>query len=264
MNAFLHNAAAFLSALGVEHHIDLPFVHFPQRQVSFHLNPLAPCEEPLYFQELSKHYEQQGIRLIQLWEDVWNRQQSIVEARIRVLLGNAMRIFARHTTAARIDKTTLDEFMSQNHLNGSPQARYKYGLYRNNTLVAAASFSTRRFMWRHSEPHDSYELIRFANLASHTTVGGLSKLLRHFIRELQPGDVMTYADRDWSTGQSYEKLGFTFAGNTPPQAFLIHPDEQIRYYPHRLPAGMTTDTLRRKGYFTIYNAGNKKYVSNWP
>jgi hypothetical protein len=71
---------------------------------------------------------------------------------------------------------------------------------------------------------------------------------------------MTYADRDWSTGQSYEKLGFTFAGNTPPQAFLIHPGEQIRYYPHRLPHDATADTLRQKGYFTIYNAGNKKYV----
>jgi hypothetical protein len=116
-------------------------------------------------------------------------------------------------------------------------------------------------MWRHSEPHDSYELIRFASHAPCTVVGGLSKLLMHFVREVHPGDIMTYADRDWSTGQSYETLGFSFSGNTAPQAFLIHPDEQIRYYPHRLPEGVTADTLRRKGYFTIYNAGNKKYVS---
>ncbi|MDR0737754.1 MAG: hypothetical protein LBF39_01625 [Prevotellaceae bacterium] len=260
MSTFLHNAAAFLSALDVEHYIDLPFVHFPQRQVSFHLNPLAPCNEPLYFQELSVNYEQQGIRLIQLWEDVWNRQQKIVEARIHTLLGNAVRIFARHTTAARINKTALDGFMMQNHLHGSPQAKYKYGLCRNNVLVAAASFSACRPMLRHGKPYDSYELIRFASLASHTVVGGLSKLLAQFVHEVHPGDIMSYADRDWSTGWSYEQLGFTFAGNTPPQAFLIHPDEQIRYYPHRLPNGTTAETLRRKGYFTIYNAGNKKYV----
>ncbi|MDR0692626.1 MAG: hypothetical protein LBF69_06275, partial [Prevotellaceae bacterium] len=239
MTPFLHSAAAFLSALDVEHRIDLPFVHFPQRQVSFRLNPIAPCEEPLYFQELSIRYEQQGVRLIQLWEDVWNRQRNIVEARIHALFGNTARIFARHTTAARIDKTTLDGFLMQNHLHGSPRAKYKYGLYRRNTLVAAASFSARRPMLYHPEPYDSYELIRFANLASHTVVGGLSKLLAQFIRELHPGDIMTYADRDWSAGQSYEKLGFTFTANTPPQAFLIHPNEQIRYYPHRLPAGVT-------------------------
>lgn len=260
MTAFLHNAAAFLRALDVEHHINLPFVHFPQRQVSFHLNPLAPCEEPSYFQTLSMQYEQQGIRLIQLWEDVWNRQRTLVEARIHTLVGNAVRVFARHTTPARIDKTTLDGFMAQNHLHGSPHARYKYGLYRHATLVAAASFSARRPVLRHGAPCDSYELIRFANLAAHTVVGGLSKLLAQFIRTLRPGDVMTYADRDWSAGRSYEKLGFAFMENTPPQAFLIHPDEQIRYYPHRLPPGTTAETLRRNGYFTIYNAGNKKYV----
>ena len=260
MNTFLHNAATFLSALGVEHRIDLPFVHFPQRQVSFRLNPLAPCTAPPYFQELSIHYEQQGIRLIQLWEDVWNQQKKMVEARIHALLGNTERIFARHTSVARIDKTTLDNFMAQNHLNGSPRARYKYGLYHKNTLVAAASFSARRPMLYHSEPYDSYELIRFANSAPHTVVGGLSKLLAQFVRELHPGDIMTYADRDWSAGWSYEKLGFRFAGNTPPQAFLIHPAEQVRYYPHRLPHGTTTSTLRRKGYFSIYNAGNKKYI----
>ncbi|MDR3184262.1 MAG: hypothetical protein LBT49_02520 [Prevotellaceae bacterium] len=259
MNPFLHNAAAFLSALDVEHRIDLPFVHFPQRQVSFRLNPLAPYSDPLYFQELSIRYEQQGVRLIQLWEDVWNRQRSIVEARIRVVLGHAARVFARHTTLSRIDKTTLDGFMAQHHLHGSPQAKYKYGLYRHGTLVAAASFSARRPMLWHPEPYDSYELIRFASLASHTVVGGLGKLLAHFVDERHPGDVMTYADRDWSTGQSYEKLGFTFAGDTPPQAFLVHPGEQVRLYPHRLPGGVTADTLRRKGYLTIYNAGNKKY-----
>ena len=56
MTPFIHSAAAFLSALDVEHRIDLPFVHFPQRQVSFRLNPIAPCEEPLFFQELAIRY----------------------------------------------------------------------------------------------------------------------------------------------------------------------------------------------------------------
>jgi hypothetical protein len=259
MNTFIRDAAAFLSALDADYHTDLPFVHFPHRQVSFRLNPIAPCADPHYFQELSIHYEQQGIRLIQLWEDVWNRQQTMVEARLHALFGRTTRIFARHTTAARIDKTTLDGFMAQNHLYGSPQAKYKYGLFRHGALVAAASFSARRPMLYLEEPYDSYELIRFANLAPHTVVGGLGKLLAQFAAELHPGDIMTYADRDWSTGQSYSKLGFTFEGNTPPQAFLIHPDEQIRYYAHRLPAGTSADALRRRGYVTIYNAGNKKY-----
>ncbi|MDR3235523.1 MAG: hypothetical protein LBT48_02205 [Prevotellaceae bacterium] len=261
MNAFLHNAAAYLTTLGMEYDINLPFVHFPQRQVSFHLAVLSPCSEAAYFQQMSIDYEARGVRLIHLWEDVWNTQQPLVEMRIQALFGRSDRVFARHTAVQRIDKLLLRHFMQRNHLHGSPQARYKYGLFYRDALLAAASFSARRPMPQRGAAHNSYELVRFANLASCTVVGGLSKLLAHFIRDVRPDDIMTYADRDWSAGKSYERLGFTFLENTRPQAFLIHPDEQVRYYPHRLPEGMTADTLRQQGYFTIYNAGNKKYVS---
>jgi len=261
MNAFLHHAAAYLTTLGLEIDINLPFIHFPQRQVSFHLARLAPCREAAYFQQLSMDYEARGVRLIHLWEDVWNTQQALVKMRIEALFGRSDRVFARHTAVQRIDKPLLQHFMQHNHLHGSPQARYKYGLFYRDTLLAAASFSACRRMPRQGAWHNSYELVRFANLASCTVVGGLSKLLAQFIREVRPDDIMTYADRDWSVGKSYDTLGFTFLENTRPQAFLIHPDEQVRYYPHRLPEGMTSDGLRQKGYFTIYNAGNKKYVS---
>lgn len=260
MSNFLHNAESFLTDLDVMCIIDPPFVHFAERRISFHLIPLKPCEDPFYFQNLSISYEKQGIQLIHLWEDVWNQQGPLVKARIRAFIGDFTSIFARNTEVQRIDKKVIDDFLSQNHLQSTTHAKYKYGLYHCNTLVAAASFSAHRQMQREGKPSRSHELVRFANLSQHTVVGGMSKLLNMFMNEVCPGDIMSYADRDWSTGRSYEKLGFTFIQDTTPQAFLIHPDEQTRYYPHRLPQNITTESLVNKGYITIYNAGNKKYV----
>jgi hypothetical protein len=53
-----------------------------------------------------------------------------------------------------------------------------------------------------------------------TVVGGLDKLLKAFVTDFHPDDIMTYADRDWSNGRSYEKLGFTRLEQTEPQSIL--------------------------------------------
>ncbi|MDR0295941.1 MAG: hypothetical protein LBH91_07175, partial [Prevotellaceae bacterium] len=254
-------AGAFLASLGVEHFMEPPFVHFVQRRLSFNLVELQPPPYPNLYQELSIHYEQRGIRLIHLWEDIFIQKTALVHSRVRALLGESVRVYARNTEVQRISQASLNDFLNTHHLQGATQAKYKYGLFHKEQLVAAASFSAGRSIVRNGKPHQSYELIRFANASGYTVTGGLSKLLNAFTNEVQPDDIMTYADRDWSLGQSYEALGFTFVENTPPQAFLIHPQIMVRYYPHRLPEGSTGEELLAKGYFMIYNAGNKKYLS---
>ena len=261
MSAFFQHAGAFLASLGVEHFMEPPFVHFVQRRLSFHLVELKTTPYPTLFQELSIHYEQRGIRLIHLWEDIFIQKPSVVRSRVRALIGESERVFARNTEVQHLSQPALNDFLNAHHLQGATQAKYKYGLVHKGQLVAAASFSAGRPIVRNGKNYQSYELIRFANASSYTVTGGLSKLLNAFTNEVQPDDIMTYADRDWSLGQSYEQLGFSFVENTPPQAFLIHPQTKIRYYPHRLPEGSISEELLAKGYFIIYNAGNKKYLS---
>jgi hypothetical protein len=192
---------------------------------------------------------------------VYIRKTELVQNRVRALLSDSVRVFARNTEVRRLDRSSLNGFFNAHHLQGVTLARHKYGLFHKEQLVAAASFSSGRPIVRNGKTYQSYELIRFANLSGYTVTGGLSKLLSAFTHEVQPDDIMTYADRDWSLGQSYEQLGFSFLENTPPQAFLIHPQDMIRYYPHRLPGVSSSEELTAQGYFTIYNAGNKKYLS---
>ena len=71
-----------------------------------------------------------------------------------------------------------------------------------------------------------------------------------FIEEIEPDDLMTYADRDWSDGRSYQRLGFDLVEQTPPQAFWVDSQTFNRY---KQP---NTDGHSKQ----IYNAGNFKFL----
>jgi hypothetical protein len=49
----------------------------------------------------------------------------------------------------------------------------------------------------------------------------MGKLLKAFIDEMHPDDIMSYADASWSNGDAYRKLGFT---EEPPKTF---PDGKV-------------------------------------
>ncbi len=251
-----------------------PILYLPAKQLAFHLIPIPhkniELEQQYFLQDLSLKAKQQNIRLINLFEDFFYTKNAIITQRIASLLGVFTRIHARNTTVKRIDKKLLDDFLTSNNLYESPTARYKYGLFDNNKLVAAASFSAGRPIERNGKVYRSFELVRFANLSGYIAVGGLGKLLNHFIKEVKPDDIMSYADLDWSSGTSYEKLGFQLDSITPPQIFWINPQEKIRYYPHKLPQELVNESIKRKlpieeilaekKYYRFFNSGNLKYL----
>ncbi len=126
-------------------------------------------------------------------------------------------IFARNCIIRRLDKERAADFLAHNHYLGSCTARYHYGLFSvrrtgaaetdlgEGTLVAVGSFSNAR---RFRDGHTSYEWIRYASLQGLRVMGGMSKILKHFCLEHNPGDVMTYVDADKTDGKAYKDLGF--------------------------------------------------------
>jgi len=225
-----------------------------------------------YFQEKSLEYASRGVQLVHLWQDSWVNRQEIVCSRIAALSGVGVRIHARQTEVRRIAKDDMRHFFAANHLQGAVNARYSYGLYSGEQLVAAASFSAGRTVVRGGVAGRSFELLRYAGLLHHRIVGGLGKLIARFVEEVNPDDVMTYADLDWASGKGYRALNFEQTAVTTTQTFWIHPADMIRYYSHRLPQHLTNefnlqnsytnmdDFLKDKGYVRIYNSGNLKYL----
>lgn len=263
---------AYIIQSGYFPHLSGAGIYVPSRNILFHTVPLIPdLLAPLpscYFQEKTVEYASLGIQLVHLWQDHWIQRKTIVCSRISALLGGEIHIHARQTTVKPVNKDDIRLFMTENHLQGYVSSRYTYGLFAGDKMLAAAAFSAGRTFGRGR----SFELLRYANLIHHRVVGGMGKLIAHFIRDRQPDDIMSYADLDWASGRAYQALNFQLVAVTPPQSFWIHPGEMIRYYPHRLPSTLLQsfhdqtgiksvhEFLNHLGYIRIYNSGNLKYI----
>lgn len=286
LEAFLRPWRSEISLTGEPLAIPFPFFYFADRKLIVHCILLEALSEDipvLFFADLSEKMATQGIKIIHLWEDVWHTKKEVVQSRLRAAFGETQRIPARLTKVRRIDKPTLDDFVQKNHLQVSTTAKYKYGLFLpkqyeriiNSTrpfthslihsftnseevLVAVASFSGGKNILRNGETYRSFEMIRFANFLDCTVVGGLDKLLKAFLKEIHTDDIMTYADRDWSDGRSYERLGFERIGSTPPQTFFVNPTTLERHYAERL-----AETEIPSDWIKIFNAGNWKFLKKW-
>ena len=245
---------------------------------------LAEMQDMTFFcQKLTDEYAARGERIIHLWDDVARQKPAVVASRLQALQGQSVRVPGRLTVARRIDKATAMVFLETNHLQVPLPGKVRYGLflperyyrvlppaglpetYRTNlppgeVLLAVATFAQPRQMTRQQPPQRSAELLRLANRLGCTVVGGVAKLLTAYGRNHPADNLMTYADRDWSVGDSYLTLGFTALGDTPPQPFWIRPDEGIRYTQHTLPPGVTDANARLLGYVPVFNAGSRKFV----
>jgi len=104
-------------------------------------------------------------------------------------------------------------------------------------LVAVASFSSRRKIVRRGQPHKSHELIRFCTQRQIMVVGGISKLLRAFVVDQQPDDIVTVVDRDWGPGDGWHGLGFETVHIMPPLVMVVDSAGKRR---HLVGAGIQT------------------------
>ena len=168
-------------------------------------------------------------------EDRWKCQAQMIQFRLLAHLKIFTQIYARNCEIKKIDKSTAAEFLSANHSYGDAACRYRYGLFLKRhtghnaglsvispgTLVAVATFSNARKWIKGDKTIKSYEWTRYASLPGVRLSGGMGKLLNAFIDEVNPDDIMTYADLEWSEGKVYEALGFMLEGTKSPVTFEV-------------------------------------------
>jgi len=200
---------------------------------------------------------------IHLDEDLWVRNPKGLISRLRAQAGQARKVNARDTVISRIDKKQAMQFQAEHHLNVALPGKYRFGLFLQGELVSVAVFSGGRKMRGQAPEYRSFELLRTCHKNGLIVVGGLSKLIRHFEEHFQPGDLMTYVDKDWSGGQSYLQLGFHIVGELPPQEFWIDSHTLQRYTSFDLPPGLASmdpEIRRANGWRRLYNSGSLKLV----
>ena len=177
-----------------------------------------------------------GERPLIISEDRWRHQGEMTKARLLAHLEIFTQIYARNCEVRKIDKKTAAEFLEANHSYGDASCRHRYGLYlKRHTghnagsvsiepgcLVAVATFSNGRKWIKGNKTIRSYEWTRYASLPGVRLSGGMGRLLKAFIAEVKPDDIMTYADLEWSEGKVYEALGFTLEGHKSPVFFAVN------------------------------------------
>ena len=216
-----------------------------------------------------------GINLLQIFENEWLDpiKQDIWKSIIHLKLGLIDNtIYARKCKIKEIEHKTARKFLNENHLQGhSSHSSVHLGLYHNEELVSVMTFGKPRY-----QSNCDYELIRFASKKYTIITGGASKLLKYFIRKYNPKSIISYANRRWSNGNLYRKLGFSFIHTTQPEQyfvdqsgskiysnsyFKIHKIEEyfksgkynISYFNPELTA---FKNMIKNGYRIIYDAGN--------
>ena len=234
-----------------------------------------------------------GERPLMISEDRWRSQAETTKARILAHLEIFTQIYARNCEVRKIDKKTAAEFLAVNHSYGDASCRHRYGLYlKRHTghnagsasiepgcLVAVATFSNGRKWIKGDKTIRSYEWTRYASLPGVRLSGGMGRLLKAFIADVKPDDIMTYADLEWSEGKVYEILGFTMEGHKSPVLFCIDtynwsrkhitsdgpwfpltPAARLRQLMHPLAGGgMSTPTIGPSDCRYFQNFGSNKY-----
>jgi hypothetical protein len=164
-------------------------------------------------------------------------------------------IFARNCKVQVIDKLTAAKFLDTYHLMNSTQSAFNYGLFYKDELIAVAAFSKGRKMNRLPADKRSFEMIRFCCKEGITVTGGLTKLVKNFCKEKNAGDVMTYVDKQLSSGESFIRAGFIVHSETAPNYFLIN-KKTLQIVPHKDPSEKF-DTVQ---FELVHNEGNIKLI----
>lgn len=202
---------------------------------------------------------------VYIFEDRWRSRPELIRKRMEAHQGHFRSIFARKCSIIKPDAETARRFLEANHVYGYAKCRYRYALVYEDRIVALSTFSAPRPMPRTVGGKEvtvhSYEWVRASSLPDCRVVGGMGKLLNAFVADVHPQDIMAYADREWSDGEVYEKLGFTRVAETPPVEFYVDPVTFERFPLNKL--GRDRAARNRKvpeGAYIIRNLGSVKYV----
>jgi len=232
-------------------------------------------KEKNYHIDKTMECEKKDIHLIHIFEDEWLNRQEIVKARLKNLLGlNSKRIGARKTIIKEISPKVKNEFVANYHIQGKDSASIKLGAFYNDELVGVMTFSKPRIFMSKKAKDGSWELSRFVTIPDTYTPGLASKMLKYFERNWNPKLIESFADRRWSQGNLYKKLGFELASQTNPNYYYFK-DNQKRWHRYKFrkseltkfdnytPEKTEKEIMNEAGWGRIYDCGNYKFAKKY-
>ena len=214
---------------------------------NYHLSKLISCQE-------------QGLSLITLWGSEWKQRRQQVTDRLQSLLGMNAAIGARACSVQTIVSTLAKAFIEEFHIQGAPLAVSKsFGLIHQEELIGVMMFTRRK--------ENDWELTR---LAFNTNVmGGPSKLLSAFKKTTEWDTITTFADRRWTNGELYTKMGFEIDKILAPDYSYVKGARLSHKFNHRKEnyadkydiSSMTEqEIMREENWLRLYDCGKIRFI----
>ena len=224
-------------------------------------------------QKISEFYQTKGVRLLQLFEQEIFKKPKIARTRIKHYLGLIpYRVYARKCEVKTIEPNLKNKFLNKYHVQGRDfGSGIGIGLYYKNRLISVMSFIKHK--------NKPYELSRFSGNSLFNVVGGASKMLSFFEKLYKTGDILphitSFADRRWSGGNVYEKLGFILTKQGVPSylyfeadniklfhKFSFRKDNLKRRFPNFKEELSEFKNMELNGWDRIWDCGLIKYEKN--
>ena len=163
--------------------------------------------------------ESKGIKLIQIFEDEYVNTKEIVLSKINHILGveqDKPKIMGRKCEIKEISSNAARLFLDKNHIQQFGKGSVYLGAYFNDILIAVmACLRIKDGIW---------DLTRLASDYNYVCQGVASKLFKYFIKNYDPKEIKSFADRRWTLDKNnniYTILGFNLED-------ILQPD--YRYY----------------------------------
>jgi hypothetical protein len=230
-----------------------------------------------HYSEIDKKYhlrktelaEAKDIHLFHINENEWIEKREIWESKILLKLGKAKHKYnARQTIIKEIPNKIAMEFLDKNHLQGACNAKFNFGMYKDDLLVSVLTISKSRFK------KGEYEIIRFASLLNSIVRGGFSKFLKFLKDPKYPSKIVSFGNRRWTYKNNVYSRDLKLVSITNPN-FFYYKDKIIysrfNFQKHKLKdiEGFNFDSSKTalenmldNGYRVIYDSGNYKYEIN--
>lgn len=252
-------------------------VFVPSKKIGFEFTGLywhSQIRNPVKHHLLWKqqHAFNNGVQLYTVFEDEWINNRELVLSRIRAILGTQTNVvYARKCEVREVSSQHKNEFLISNHIQGKDASSIKLGLYYHNKLVSLATFKKTNMV--KGGDGSEWELSRFCSSKNMRVVGGASRLIKHFMTRFNTEglNLISFADRRWSTGKLYESIGFNFVATSPPSYWYLDNNytkrvHRSKFMKHKLvenaeDANFTEwELAQKKGLDRIWDCGTTKWI----
>lgn len=193
------------------------------------------------FGKKNKHYhankhnlcKDNDIKLFSIHSDDWEskKQQWINKILYSTQKLDLEKIYARKCNITEVSQKIANEFYDKHHFQGKTTSQmYNFALYHNDVIVMIMSFNKPR----NNDPH-TIELNRLCSHSTCMVVGGASKLLKYFIKNIPDNirKIISFSNNEYSNGGIYETLGFHNEYDIPPDYSYIISNNRVHKQNYR-------------------------------